>query len=302
MIVVMARKLNKAKARAEMVEMRHALLIIAGVLLGVSLSSQSAFATEVVCLADPDMVLLASDSLARVTRRGISHPEKACKLRQEGEHFWATSGPVIIEATRFDSDKFVRKAIKRKLGPYETAKLVGELINRPLQKAFSYLKTQPNFYHQLELNDGSILSVVIVFRGSIRLDVSWISLKIIKDTVVPQEPGVCETRCAIAFGPKNVTNYVRTHAQEFAEWRQNPGGVIDYLMKMGEAADPEDVGPPFVTLAVTPERVRWLGRQDGCPDIESPPFPSKKRVHPMTKRPMQRTPTMCVVIATTTRG
>jgi hypothetical protein len=72
--------------------------------------------------------------------------------------------------------------------------------------------------------------------------------------------------CLKVTNTPQVREYADTHPDI---WNGDVVSLVDRLMKAGQEADPQNIGPPFSILLITKKGSNWL-RQNDCKAIETP--------------------------------
>lgn len=221
--------------------------------------------TQIIVIVTDDWVALAADS--RIVSPGTS-PSTKCKIRQTGRFLWAAARLDYDKITRFSVDDYFSNVERERLTASQLLESIGEKILPALKKELPVVERQaPDFYAKLVHNKGEILSLFVVDLNGERIEAYGKDFQVIGGDVVPQRSHTCTPEklkpCLMLTNTPEVADYYRKHPEV-------RGGdlisAIDRLMEVAQAADPENIGPPFSILVVTKERTAWL-RQNDCQNV-----------------------------------
>lgn len=223
-------------------------------------------ATEIAVVVTDNSAVLATDSLFLV--RGVV-PTQGCKINQVSAQnlFWAAAGISSDPLTGFDVADFFASVKEQPVDKILDA-IAPKLIS-PLEKEIPIIKRlEPSIYAEMS-RGGFILTLAVVGIEEGHPATYWKDFAVIGDRVIPKESVTCRPvgmppQCSIVNIPESM-RYVATNPKI---WNGTTMDAIDELMRVGQAARPKSIGPPFSIVLIRPEGSKWLRRND-CPRIKT---------------------------------
>ncbi len=227
--------------------------VIMGLLLG------NARATSIVSIVIGDEIAIAADGKVIGTKSGTT---TICKIRRQGNLWFATAGLFYKSEVDFEIERLVRLACRRGRDVDGAVIALRELIMTPLRDAMRYSKIHdPKGY--TKYYSGRPV-VAVIFAGYShshprmvmqRFNLNSTGNIVEKDNDLLDRNG---NNLALAGETDAITKYQSGHRG----WAHSltPPQVVAFLVQLEIAADPSQVGPPMAILDLRPGRSSWIER------------------------------------------
>jgi hypothetical protein len=265
--------------------------IIAAILVFLSLSSASAFATSIVAIRDGDEIVIGADSKTTLlpgSGAAAAGSIAKCKIIQAGNLFFASAGSAGIGPAsvpgdiypEFDLSGIIAKGLQGsgriadKVRNLET--VLAANLTRIAEKARKedaaffltrFLRRTIDTIIIGGIEDGQPVLMVRSFRlisspgGGLSFDIGRFSC-----------PGDCQEPATTIFEGRS--GAIRTYLQQHKLFLQfaDPVTAVRDLVGLEISEDPSSVGPPIDILRLTRRGAEWVQRKSICPDIQGYPL------------------------------
>jgi len=240
-----------------------------------------AAATAIVVVKIPTGVFIGADSKEVLRGTGADQTSSACKIRQVGDIFVASSGTYrtyfASEPVQFDAFTIARDSLKgpgtieERVAAFE--KQVQPALSAAMQDMHDRLPADYSKYIEgkaalevafVGIEKGSSVVLVRQFMAS-----ASTSGKVSIATHPDDCPGDCPGGNLAAFLGLNeeMAAYADAHAHEI--WKADIPQAIEQLIRLEIVKYPKFVGEPIDVLRVDNNGATWVQRNPQCPDVKS---------------------------------
>jgi len=238
-------------------------------------------ATAIVVVRIPTGVFIGADSKMVTRGTGPEQPVSACKIRQVGDVFVASSGtyrtyfssePVQFDAFSIAHDSLEGSGtIRERVAAFE--KKVQPALSAAMQDMHDRLPADYAKYIEgkaalevafVGIENGSSVVLVRQFMASASTS-GQVAIATHRDDC----PGDCPGGNLAAFLGLNeeMAAYAEAHAHEI--WKADIPQAIEQLIQLEIAKYPKFVGEPIDILRVESNGTTWVQRNPQCPDVKS---------------------------------
>lgn len=235
--------------------------------------TNTAWPTTIIVVRTPTEIYIGADS--KITDiKNESLTSTACKIRQEGDLFFAFSGLPKIPGIEYDLMEIVEEAASDGGTITEQVEEFGDIIVEEWSEGLQKLKEDRSQLYKKELLGKIILQVAFAGIQKRKPVFFMVHLKVMERDGSPTIaisrkscPGDCQQGKVIAY--LGDTGALKQYMSDRSNaWKSGYVQGIRKLIALQMEAEPEYVGPPIDILHINKTGAEWVQIKPECPEIE----------------------------------